>query len=212
VASEPDPEEALWLAFLIAYLCPLDAEDPFVGIAAARTSWASGELPELDGLPTGPRTAHAAGRGVQTLAAYRAWAQRAGSQAAAFIGEPHWSAERRFARTFERLALPGFHRAGRFDLLVCLGRLGRCDVRADSLFFADDESTLGAKRILGIADPLVLDRRAAELAEACEVPLEALDLALFNWGREGERVRLGVTPAVSDPQPRERAARALAFD
>jgi hypothetical protein len=209
VASEPDPEEALWLAFLIAYLCPLDAEDPFVGIAAARTSWGSGELPELDGLPTGPRTAHAPGRGARTLLAYRAWAQRAGSQAAAFTGEPHWTPERRFARTFERLALPGFHRAARFDLLACLGRLGRCDVRADSLFFADDETTLGAKRILGIADPLLLDRRAAELAEESEVPLEALDLALFNWERGGDRVALGASAAVEGSDVHSRVERTL---
>jgi hypothetical protein len=29
VASEPDPEEAIWLAFLIAYLSPLEGGDPF---------------------------------------------------------------------------------------------------------------------------------------------------------------------------------------
>ena len=34
--SAPDAEEGLWLAFLIAYLGPLEDEDPFAGIAAAR--------------------------------------------------------------------------------------------------------------------------------------------------------------------------------
>ena len=53
-----DIEERTWLAFLTAYLCPLDAEDPFAGVRAARTPWAGGELPDLDGVPLGPRTAH----------------------------------------------------------------------------------------------------------------------------------------------------------
>jgi hypothetical protein len=209
VASEPDVEEALWLAFLIAYLSPLEAEDPFAGIGAARTSWTSDAVPEPDDVPTGPRTAHAPDAGSKTLLGYRAWAERAGSQEAAFTGEPHWTPKRRFARTFERLALPGFHRAARFDLLASLGRLGRLDVRAGSLFFSDDETTVGAKRVLGIGDPLLLDRRAAELAEACEVPLEALDLALFNWERDGERVRLGVAGQVPTPTLHDRIRHAL---
>src|SRR5918997_4296029 len=57
VAAEPDLEEATWLAFLLA-----------IG-ADERPSWASGESPE----------GHA-----RTADAYRAWAQRAGSQARAF--------------------------------------------------------------------------------------------------------------------------------
>ena len=47
--------------------------------------------------------------------------ERAGSQAAAFTGETAWTPERRFARVFERMALPGLHRDARFDLLVTLG-------------------------------------------------------------------------------------------
>ena len=46
----------------------------------------------------------------RAVASYRQWAERAGSQAAGFIGEADWSPQRRFARVFERLALPG-HRA-----------------------------------------------------------------------------------------------------
>ena len=57
VAGEGDLEERTWLAFLIAYLGPLDAEDPFAGISAARTSWASGQPPQLDAAEAGPRTA-----------------------------------------------------------------------------------------------------------------------------------------------------------
>jgi hypothetical protein len=103
-------EERTWLAFLIAYLGPRDGDDPFAGIAQARTAWNSGELPVLDDVPLGPRTAHDPARGQRTLDAYRQWAQRSGSQEAAFTGDAGWTPERRFARVFERLALPGLHR------------------------------------------------------------------------------------------------------
>lgn len=209
VANGADEEEALWLAFLIAYLGPSDDDAPFAGIAGARTSWGTGELPALEDVLTGPRTAHDQARGARTVAAYRAWAQRSGSQADALRGEEHWSSARRFARTFERLSLPGLHRGARFDLLASLSRLGRLDAAADSLFLrGDDETTLGAKRAFGIADPLLLDRRALALAEACGVPLEALDLALFNWQR-GERARLGASSDAGDPAAEERASSGL---
>ena len=62
VALASDAEEAVWLAFLIAYLSPLEGDDPWAGIAAARTTWSSGELPPLDEVPLGPRTAHVPAR------------------------------------------------------------------------------------------------------------------------------------------------------
>ena len=190
-----DIEERSWLAFLIAYMCPLDTDDPFSSIRAVRTSWASGEQPALDGAELGPRTAHDPARGTQTLDAYRAWAGRAGSQAAALIGEQSWPPERRFDRTFERLALPGLHRDARFDLMVTLGRLGVYDIRAGSLQLGgDNQVTVAAKRALGIGDKLLLERRADALASACGVPLEALDLGLYNWER-GDRATLGIDPA-----------------
>jgi len=210
VRDHDDAEEALWLGFLIAYLGPLEGDDPFSAIAAARTSWHGGELPRLDEAETGPRGAHEQARGDPTVIAYRAWAQRAGAQAAAFAGEPHWPPERRFARAFERLALPGMRRETRFDLLVSLGRLGRLDVSAGSLFFGGgDDATVAAKRVLGIGDPLLLDRRAGELAQACGVPLEALDLALFNWQRDEPRTTLGARGDTLDASVRDRAAAAL---
>jgi hypothetical protein len=153
VAAGDDIEERSWLAFLIAYLFPLELDDPFAAIAAARTSWGSGDLPSLEGVETGPRTAHDPARGPRTLEAYRAWAGRAGSQAAAIGGEPGWSP---------------------------------------------------AKRALGIGDPLLLERRAAQLAEACRVPLEALDLGFENWER-GERVTAGLGPGA---EPAEAAVQA----
>jgi hypothetical protein len=188
-----DLEERTWLAFLIAYLGPLEgAEDPFEAIRAVGTPWSSGELPDLEGVQTGPRTAHEPARGQATLRAYRQWAERAGSQALAFSGESGWSADRRFARVFERLALPGLHRAARFELLTSLGALELYELQAGALALGgSDAVTVSAKRAFGIGDPLLLERRAAQLAGAGEAPLEALDLALFNWGGGG-RISLGV--------------------
>jgi hypothetical protein len=155
-------------------------------------SWGSRTAPSLVDVETGPRTAHDSGRGTRTFDAYRAWADRAGSQAAAFTGEAAWAPERRFARVFERLALPGLHRDARYDLLVTLGRLGVYELGAGALQFGgENAATVGAKRALGIGDPLLLERRAAELAAASGVPLESLDLGLHNWER-GERATLGL--------------------
>ncbi len=200
-AGQDDLEELSWLGFLIAYLCPLESDDPFRAIAAVRRPWSSPELPHLDDVALGPRAAHEPGRGTATLSAYRAWAARAGSQAIAFRGEAAWSAERRFERVFERLALPGLHRDARFDLLVTLGRLGLFDLQARKLHLGgENEVTVAAKRALGIGDPLLLERRAGQLAAECGLPIEALDVGLSNWGR-GERATLGLGPAAeADPQ------------
>jgi hypothetical protein len=194
-------EEQSWLAFLIAYLCPLQGEEPFAEIERVRTSWASGELPSLDGVEGGPRSAHDPARGTKTLEAYRTWAARAGSQASAFTGDVAWPPERRFARAFERLSLPGLHRDARFDLLVTLGRLGVYDMRGASLALGGvNDVTVGAKRAFGIGDPMLLERRASNLAQACGIPLEALDLGLHNWQR-GERATLGLgVDAEPDPE------------
>jgi hypothetical protein len=216
-AGSAEREEALWLAFLTAYLCPLDGDDPFAGVRAARTSWAGGELPRLDDVPLGPRTAHDPARGTATLAAYRAWAERAGSQHAGFAGEPSWTPARRFARAYERLALPGLHRDARFDLLVTLGQLGLHELRAETLQLGGaDETTVAAKRIFGIADTLLLERRASDLAAATQLPLAALDLALWNWNRppqpgtgERERATLGVAGSAPDADAYARVAAAL---
>ncbi len=191
--STVDAEERAWLAFLIAFFAPLeDVEDPFATVSAVRTTWASGQMPSLEGVAVGPRAAYEAPVAERTLGAYRAWAGRAGSQAAAFEGESFWTPERRFARDFERMAFPGFPRNARFDLLVTLGRLGVFGLRAGALQLGgDNEVTVAAKRALGIGDPMLLERRAADLAAACAVELEALDVALHNWGR-GVSFRFGL--------------------
>jgi hypothetical protein len=176
VAQEPDLEEATWLAFLLAR-----GSDE-------RPTWASGESPD------------------RTAEAYRAWAGRAGSQAAAFQGEPSWTPQRRFSRVFERLALPGFPRAERFALLTGLGAAGRYELEAGELGLAagEDATTDAAKRLLVSGDKLLLERRARDLAEAAEVPIGALDRAFALWGTPGEHADL----AAEAPAP-IRAALAL---
>jgi len=171
VAAEPDREEATWLAFLLALAGP-DAPELQVALAEARPSWASGGLPDLPGA------------GARTVAAYRAWAQRAGSQAAAFHGEPEWSPQRRFGRVFERLALPGLRRAARYELLVALGSAELYPLEADALHLGteDDATSLAAKRLLVSGDRMLLERRARDLADACELPMAALDRGLAVWG------------------------------
>jgi hypothetical protein len=194
VVALDDPEEQTWLAFQIAYISPREGEDPFAEIDRARTTWASGEQPDLEFVELGPRTAHDARRGTKTFEAYRAWAQRAGSQTAAFAGDDSWTPQRRFERAFERLALPGFGRGPRYELLVLLGSLGVFDVRGWSLHLTDamDPTTIAAKRVFGIGDAMNLQRRASDLATTLDVPMEALDLALLNWSRgDGERITAG---------------------
>jgi hypothetical protein len=209
VAQSQDKEEATWLAFLIAYFGPLEGEDPWAGIRAARTPWSAGAgLASLDG-PTGPRGSFDPGRGPATVAAYRGWAGRAGSQAAGIGGEEDWPPERRFARAFERLALPGLHRGARFDFLATLGACGRFALAPAALGFTAggaDVTLVAAKRAFGIGDPMLLERRAAGLAEASGLPLAALDLALASW-ESGTRIHGGVPDSATDP-----AAATLARD
>jgi hypothetical protein len=197
-----DREEGLWLAFLTAVICPVEGD--FENVRAAHVTWASGELPDLAGVPRGLR----ASGDERTLQAYRAWAARAGSQEAALAGEAAWTPQRRFDRVFERLALPGLDRGARYDFLVTAGRLGLADVQGAALHFGDDATTLAAKRVFGIGDALLLARRAGELARDADVPVEALDVALFNWGQPSAgRVTFGVAEA--DEGLRATAAAAL---
>jgi hypothetical protein len=214
--EQEDPEQALWMCFLSAYLSPLESEDPFSGVRRAlEADWRAGQLPDLDGIALGPRTSHDPARGQATLRAYLQWAARAGSQLQAFTGDPGWTAARRFARLFERLTLPGLARMGRYELLLTVGRVGLCELHAEALYFTnapgaahDDLATLAAKRVFGIGEPVHLEHRAQELAKAASVPIEALDLALANWGT-GERATLGVPPEALDGHALERAQRAL---
>ncbi|HEU4974590.1 MAG TPA: hypothetical protein VFT50_05830 [Baekduia sp.] len=215
VASAEDREEAAWLAFLIAFLSPLeDVEDPFSGIRAVRTSWASGEMPSLDGAAVGPRTAYDPKRGDAAPAAYRAWAERHGGQVASLTGEATWTPQNRYDRAFERLGLPGFGRSHRVELLVSAQCLGVVDLDPWTLHLASaspvDPVAIAAKRILGIGDPVLLQRRQRDLAHGVGVPVGALELALHNWSAPSEagRIRAGAT-ADADPDERARIAAAL---
>jgi hypothetical protein len=216
VRQQESWEHATWMCFLIAYLSPLQGEDPFSGIRRALGAEVeAGELPDLDAIPLGPRTSHDYVRGTRTLQAYLQWAERAGSQVRAFSGDHNWSDLRRFERLFERLALPGMSRMGRYDLLLTLGHLGLYELQPDSLHMGagrmeatSDLTTLAAKRLFGIGDPLILERRALALAEALSAPLEALDLGLANWGA-GERATLGVPSDTGDAHVLEHARAAL---
>lgn len=130
---------------------------------------------------TGHDAAHPA------VAGYQAWAERHGSQLAALTGDAAWTPVQRFGRIFERLALPGFPRALRYELLITLGAAGVLPLEADGVRPAgdDDAATTAAKRILLSGDRTLLERRAKDLARACGVPLGALDHALARW-EEGE--------------------------
>ena len=166
IAADGELERATWMCFLTVYLSPLQAEDPFAGVRRAliREAEHEGKLSgvELEDIPLGPRTSYEPARADQTLRAYRQWAKHAGGQAPALIGGESWTPERRFERAFERLALPGFGRMGRYELLAMLGRLGLYDLRPQSLYLAaggrtgtaEDLATVAAKRVLGVGEPL----------------------------------------------------------
>ncbi len=217
VAREGALERACWMCFLTVYLSPLQHGDPFAGV---RMALGRGDMPSLAGIPLGPRTSHAPERGDETLRAYRHWVQRAagahdGAPGDAFLGEPSWTPQRRFERGFERLALPGFARMGRYELLVTMGHLGLYELEADSLHLAagrggepEDLATLAAKRIFGIGEPIYLERRTRALADALTVELAALDLAFANWSGP-ERATLGFGSEVLDREVRERTRHVL---
>jgi hypothetical protein len=183
IAAEPDLEQATWLAFLLVLAGPQAPELQRV-LLEARPRFAEDVSAELPA----PRA--------RTAEAYRAWVGRAGSQQAAFTGDAGWTPERRFGRVFERLALPGFGRGARFELLVTLGAAGRYELAADGLHLVeDDPTTLAAKRALVSGDRMLLERRARDLADACALPLAALDRSLAVWGTPGEHVDLTREPA-----------------
>lgn len=213
--ASSDLEQATWICFLSAYLCPLEGPEPFAGIEAA-LDVERDALADLSAIEFGPRTSHDAARGGdETLRAYRAWYRQAGSQAAAFEGDPSWTPERRFERIFERLALPGLTRAARYELLLLLGSLGLYELRAGALQLSgprgaasEDPATIAAKRVFAIGDPLLLERRAKALADACATPIGALEPALADWGL-GTRATLGFSPDVADEETRSRAHDAL---
>jgi hypothetical protein len=216
LATAGELVRASWMCFLAVYLSPLSNEDPFRGI---RMALAEGESPLLADVPLGPCSSHTPARGAETLLAYRQWVARAGISTngvpLAFVGEEAWTAERRFERLFERLALPGFARGGRYELLVTLGRLGLYSLRAPSLELVaarggpgEDLTMLAAKRVFGIGEPVLMERRALALTQAAQIPLDALELALANWAAPA-RATLGFPADTEDAEARRRAREVL---
>jgi hypothetical protein len=186
VATEPDREQATWLAFLLALAGPDEPERQDAVVAAA-PAFERGE-------PPAPLAGQA-----RTIAAYRGWVERAGSQVAGFTGEADWSPQRRFARVFERLALPGLGRALRFDLLATPGAAGLYELEPDTLQLSveDDATTQAAKRAWQSCDKMLLERRARDLAAACELPLAALDRGFALWDDTGAEVDWAGEPSTA---------------
>lgn len=201
VAGDADREEAAWLCFLIAYISPLESDAPFSGIERAHVPWATGEIPDLDGVEPGPRSAHDPARDNRTIEAYRAWATKAGSQTSGLAGDAGLSPERRFNQLWTRLALPGFRRRARFEFLVLCSCLDLAEIEPWTLMYADARPTstvgLAARRVFGIGDANELRKRSARLMDAVGLPMAALDLALWNWSGAEQWTSGGV---VVDPQ------------
>ena len=222
LAADGRREEGLWLVAQIAAISPReswqgsadDEAQPFTAITTAAVPWAGGAAPSVPGSELGPRACTDV---ETTLTAYRAWAARGGGQAAALAGDPAWTQERRFDRAFERLALPGFTRGARYEFLLLAGALGLAEISPASLHLMTDQRDpvlAAAKRVFGFGDPIVLARRAGELAVAAGVSMGALDLALLNWARLADKPGAGrVTGgsrAAPDEAARARVAQALA--
>lgn len=216
-ASAPSPDEGIWLAAQIVLLGPAeDADDPFAALRAVVAGWDDDAIPALDGFAFGPRSPFSdAATAQRSLASLRSWAQRLGGPAAALAGDAAWTPERRFERVYERLGTVSGLGRGRYDLLAVAGRLGLAEIDAPSLLAGgNDDTTVAAKRVFGIGDRLLIDRRALDLATEAEVPVAALDLALANLDRPSGRPRLtiGATADAADPDAWARAAAALGVD
>ena len=155
-------------------------------VLAARAAWASGEMPDA-GARAAPPTPTARGRSAPARRRRRS------------RGEAGWTPQRRFARVFERLALPGFaprralrpaDRARRRRPLrrsrpaSCTGGGGGRDDRGRQA-----RCSCPATSCCSSAARATSRRRA-------EVPLAALDRGLALWGAPGPR------------RPRRRGARA----
>jgi hypothetical protein len=162
-------------------------------------AWASGAVPDAAGVLRGPR---ASPDPEKTFAAYRAWAARVGTQAAGLAGDENWTPQRRFDRAYERLSLGALQREPRYEFLVLAGRLGLVDVEAGGLWLSDSHSPVvsAAKRVFGIGDPLLLARRAADLAAAAGMPIAAFDLGLQNWARPAQGALRGGSAQGDEPR------------
>jgi hypothetical protein len=212
--ASSDPERASALCFLIAYISPSEGERPFDAIVAAADEFPE-RSPELEGLELGPRSSHEPRSGTRTLDAFRHASEQAGGAHGLFCGDEAWTAQRRFERIFERLALPGLRRTARFELLLLLGALGIYELEPDSLHLGaergalvNDPTMLAAKRVFAIGDAITLERRSAALAAQAGVAIGVLDLALWNFLAR-QRATLGFGADLRDEDAHSRAREAL---
>lgn len=109
-----------------------------------------------------------------------------GAPAAAELIAGATTPEARFDRAYERLARTGMKRAERVRALIEAHARGLLpEVSPWTLRLADapasDPVLVGAKRALGIGDPVLLQRRLRALCTACEVPVAAAEQALERW-------------------------------
>ena len=171
VATEPDLEQATWLAFLLALAGPGDPERQDAVVAAgprfedgerARAARRRGarhrRLPPVGG------ARRIAGRGLRGASPT---GRRSAVSRACSSGSP----------------CPGSAAAPRFELLATLGAAGLYELEAGTLQLSagNDATTQAAKRALQSGDMMLLERRARDLAAACELPLAALDRGLALW-------------------------------
>lgn len=173
-AFDGDVEDALWRAFQLAVVGRTDVPV---------TAWAGGEHPAAT--EAGPRGVPA-DRQEALWERYRTWATAAGSQLGALTAGAAGSPEARFDRAYERLSTFSLPRAVRLEFLLnarMAGALPELEVWTPRLgdAVATDPVLIAAKRVFGIGDPLLLQRRLRAACDAAGVPVAAADVALWNW-------------------------------
>ena len=214
-----DTEHATWGALISAYLAPTEDPDPFASIRAVLAevpgpASLDGDIDALlDEADTGPRSSREPGR-----ARGRCWPMRSGSAVPA--GEARRWPSRATAPGLRSGVSPGSSNdlhcpastvrdAMNFSShWAAWGSTSCRPTRCSSEARARTRRRSAAKRVFGIGDPLLLERRAGALAAAAEVPLEALDLALANWAAP-ERATAGFPASGGEGAPATEAAGAL---
>ena len=180
VATEPDREQASWLAFLLALIGP-DAPELQDAVAAAAPRFEDGapaELPRATRARSPPTASGPSATARRPPASpARPTGRRSAASPACSSGSrcPGWAA-RRASSCSPRSAPPA-----------------STTLEPDQLQLGveDDATTQAAKRILLSGDKMLLERRARDLAAATDVPLAALDRGVRAVGRPGHRDRAG---------------------
>ena len=206
-SARSDLERATWICFLIAYLCPLEGEDPFAGIRQALERVPGGER-LIDERPRrGPaRAAHLArSRARRRDAARLPRVDRPpavgdGSAAGAFTGDPGWSAAAALrARCSSGSRCPGWRAPGATSCSSRSGGSGCTSCRPTRCTSAGarggrDRRRHHAGRQARVRRSAIRCCSSAARARSprrSPCPIEALDLALANWAA-GERATLGL--------------------